>query len=66
MFDNAPRLKVVSVAATGYDNVISAEATKRGIGVCPIGEYCTIDMAEHTLALMLALNKKFEVLYLRH
>ncbi|NCC67400.1 MAG: C-terminal binding protein [Clostridia bacterium] len=60
VFEKASKLKVVSVAATGYDNVDLNEATKRGIGVCPIGEYCTIDMAEHTLALMLALNKNLK------
>lgn len=60
VFERAQKLKVVSVAATGFDNVDLEEATKRGIGVCPIGEYCTIDMAEHTLALMLALNKNLK------
>lgn len=60
VFDNAPRLKVVSVAATGFDNVDLVEATKHSVGVCPIGEYCTIDMAEHTMALMLALNKNLK------
>ncbi len=60
VFEKAPKLKVVSVAATGFDNVDLAEATKHSVGVCPIGEYCTIDMAEHTMALMLALNKNLK------
>lgn len=57
IFDAASKLKVVSLNATGYDNVDLIEATKHGVGVCPIGEYCTLDVAEHTIALMLALNK---------
>ncbi|MEG2383749.1 MAG: NAD(P)-dependent oxidoreductase [Oscillospiraceae bacterium] len=60
ILDAATKLKVVSVSATGFDNVDLAEATKHGVGVCPIGEYCTIDMAEHTMALMLALNKNLK------
>lgn len=58
--ERAANLKVVSIAATGYDNVDLVEATKHSVGVCPIGEYCTLDMAEHTLALMLALNKNLK------
>lgn len=57
VMDNAPELKVISINATGYDNVDLKEATKRGIGVCPVGEYCTQDVAEMTIAYMMALNK---------
>lgn len=60
VFERASKLKVVSISATGFDNVDLAEATKHSVGVCPIGEYCTIDMAEHTMALMLALNKNLK------
>lgn len=56
----APGLRVVSIAATGYDNVDLAAASRLGIGVCPIGEYCTRDVAEHAIALMLALNKNLK------
>lgn len=61
VMDHAPGLKVISIIATGYDNVDIEEATMRGIGVCPVGEYCTKDVAEHTIALMLALNKNLKV-----
>lgn len=53
----APRLKQVSINATGYDNVDLEEATKRGIGVSPVGEYCTWDVSESAIAYMFALNK---------
>lgn len=60
VFDRAPNLKVISLNATGYDNVDLVEATKHSVGVCPVGEYCTLDVAEHTIALMLALNKNLK------
>ncbi len=59
-FNHAPDLKVVSINATGYDNVDLEEATKRGIGVCPVGEYCTWDVSESAIAYMSALNKHFK------
>lgn len=60
VLENAPQLRVVSINATGYDCVDLAEATKHSVGVCPVGEYCTLDVAEHTIALMLALNKNLK------
>lgn len=53
-------LKVISINATGYDNVDLAEATERGVGVCPVGEYCTWDVSESAIAYMCALNKHFK------
>ena len=35
--DRAPKLKVVSLNSTGFDQVDLDEATKRGVGVCPAG-----------------------------
>ena len=58
--EHAPNLQVISINATGYDSIDLPEATKRSIGVCPVGEYCTWDVAEHTIALMLALNKNLK------
>lgn len=60
VFDCSPNLQVISLNATGYDNVDLAEATKHSVGVCPVGEYCTLDVAEHAIALMLALNKNLK------
>lgn len=56
----APKLKVISINATGYDNVDLAAATARGVGVCPVGEYCTWDVSESAIAYMFALNKHFK------
>lgn len=57
---HAENLKVISMNATGYDNVDLEEANKRGIGVCPVGEYCTIDVAEFTISMMLSLVKNLK------
>ena len=58
--DHAPKLKVISLNSTGYDQVDLAAATERGIGVCPVGEYCTWDVSESAIAYMYALNKHFK------
>lgn len=58
--DHAPKLKVISINATGYDKVDIVEANRRHIGVCPVGEYCTIDVAEHTICVMLAMVKNLK------
>lgn len=56
----APRLKVVSINATGYDNVDLAAARRHGVAVCPVGEYCTADVAEFTITTMLALVRNLK------
>lgn len=58
--DHAKNLKVIAMNATGYDNVDLEEANKRGIGVCPVGEYCTKDVAEFTIATMYMLVKNLK------
>lgn len=50
----APRLKLVCLAATGYNNVDLAAARARGIGVCNIRAYCTPSVVQHVFALILA------------
>jgi len=51
------RCRVISVAATGWDCVDVAAAAARGIRVAAVGEYCTDEVADHTLALMLACER---------
>lgn len=62
-FDDAvlgqlPRLRLISVTATGWDCVDVAAAAARGVRVAAVGEYCTDEVADHTLALLLALERK--------
>lgn len=59
-FKHAPKLKVIALNATGWDSVDVNAATKYGVGVCPIGEYCTWDVSESAIAYMFALNKHFK------
>ena len=50
--------KLISVAATGYDCVDLDAAADAGIRVCAIDEYCTGEVADHALLLMLALSRR--------
>ncbi len=50
--------QLISVSATGFDTVNVKRAAELGISVCCVGEYCTEEVADHSLALMLALNRK--------
>jgi phosphoglycerate dehydrogenase-like enzyme len=52
------RCRIISVAATGWDCVDVRAAADRGIRVSSVGEYCTDEVADHTMALLLALNRR--------
>lgn len=52
------RCRILSVAGTGYDCVDVPAAAARGIAVSCVGEYCTDEVADHALALLLALNRR--------
>jgi D-3-phosphoglycerate dehydrogenase len=42
----------------GYDNVDGAAARERGIPVCNIPDYCIDEVADHTLAFILAMSRQ--------
>ncbi|HSC26020.1 MAG TPA: phosphoglycerate dehydrogenase [Vicinamibacterales bacterium] len=54
----APGLRVIARAGTGVDNVDLAAATSRGILVINAPGANSVSVAEHTLALMLALARR--------
>ncbi|MBP0598008.1 D-2-hydroxyacid dehydrogenase [Herbaspirillum sp. LeCh32-8] len=54
---DAPRLKMVAVAATGTDNVDIAACRARGIVVSNIRNYAIHTVPEHTFALIFALRR---------
>lgn len=59
--DRMPRLKAISINATGYNFVDLEETCRRDIPVCAIGEYCTQEVAEHTMAMLRALDRNLKV-----
>jgi D-3-phosphoglycerate dehydrogenase len=57
MMEKAPRLRVIGRAGVGVDNIDLEAATKRGIAVMNTPGGNAVAVAEHTLALMLALAR---------
>ena len=51
------RLRVIGRYGVGTDNIAVDEATRRGIPVTNVPVYCTDEVAEHVLALLLALAR---------
>ncbi len=58
VFDAAPKLRIVSQYAVGYDNIDVEEATKRGIYVTNTPGVLTETVADFTFALMLAVARR--------
>ncbi len=52
-----PELKLISLAATGTDNVDLAAAREAGVGVTNIRAYCTAAVVQHVFALILGLTQ---------
>lgn len=53
----APRLRLIAVAATGTDNIDLAACQARGIVVSNVRNYATHTVPEHTFALIFALRR---------
>jgi glycerate dehydrogenase len=53
----APHLRMIAVAATGYDVVDVAACARRGITVSNVRDYAVNTVPEHTFALILALRR---------
>lgn len=53
IFKQLPKLRLILVAATGYDVVDTIAAHRYGVTVCNVPAYSTLAVAQHTLALML-------------
>jgi glycerate dehydrogenase len=52
----APRLKLITLAATGTDNVDLQAAREFGIAVCNVRNYCTASVVQHVWGMILALT----------
>ena len=57
VIEKTKKLKCISVNAVGYDTIDVVEATKNNISVLTINEYCTQEVADHTLSLILSLER---------
>lgn len=53
--DRLPALRIVATCSVGFDHLASEEAEERGVWVCNVPDYCVEEMADHSLALVLAL-----------
>jgi D-3-phosphoglycerate dehydrogenase / 2-oxoglutarate reductase len=53
--DRLPALEVIATPSVGFDHVDVEAATRRGVWVCNVPDYCVDEMADHALALLLAL-----------
>jgi D-3-phosphoglycerate dehydrogenase len=50
-----PALRVVGTASVGFDHIDAEAAERRGVAVVSAPDYCTEEVADHTLALLYAL-----------
>jgi len=58
VFDSAPKLRIVSQLAVGFDNIAIPEATKRGIYVTNTPEVLTDTTADFAWALLMAVARR--------
>jgi D-3-phosphoglycerate dehydrogenase len=55
--DAVPGVRAIVTASIGYDHIDVVAAADRGIWVCNVPDYCIDEVADHTLALLLALTR---------
>jgi D-3-phosphoglycerate dehydrogenase len=58
----ARHLQVIARTGAGVDNVDMKAATERGISVCSVPDANVVSVAEHVIALLLALSKQLKTL----
>jgi D-3-phosphoglycerate dehydrogenase len=55
LFAQLPALRVVATATVGFDHIDIGAAEEHGVAVVSVPDYCTQEVADHALALLLAL-----------
>jgi phosphoglycerate dehydrogenase-like enzyme len=56
--DSVPRCRCVVTYGVGYDHVDLDEVVRRKIVLCNVRDYCSEEVADHTMALILALVRR--------
>lgn len=65
VIEAATRCRVVCRSGIGLDNIAIAAASARGIPVTNVPDYCVTEVADHTLALLLAAARRVAFFHLR-
>jgi D-3-phosphoglycerate dehydrogenase len=55
LMERLPGLRVIGTATVGFDHIDLAAAETRGVAVVSVPDYCTEEVADHTLAFLYAL-----------
>ncbi len=58
LLDRSPQCRVVVTYGVGYDHINLDEARRRRVVVANVPDYCTDEVADHTMALLLALARQ--------
>ncbi len=58
VLERLPDLKLIATRSAGYDHIDVPEAARRGIPVCNVPDYGTEEVADHAIALTLALCRQ--------
>ena len=62
LIDAMEQCELILTLSVGYDCVDVERATQRGIPVCNTPAYCTDEVANHAMTLILALSRKLEII----
>jgi D-3-phosphoglycerate dehydrogenase len=57
LFAQLPALRVVATATVGFDHIDIDAAEEHGVAVVSVPDYCTQEVADHALALLLGLTR---------
>lgn len=58
LLTNAPRIKVVAIYGVGLNNVDLDAAADLGVVVTHYPQYCTAEVSDHALALLIGMNRR--------
>lgn len=58
LLDRAPQCRVVVTYGVGYDHIDLDEARRRRVVVANVPDYCTDEVADHTMAMLLAVARQ--------